>query len=121
MSNIYQKVALQNVRFFAYHGFYPIEQVLGSEFILDIETEFEVFDNGNDDLTQTINYERLYEIASVEMKNTRKLIEAVAHAILAQIRHEFLAVKMIRVAIRKMHPPLKGEVGNSLVELIFNR
>ena len=121
MSTIYQKVALQNVHFFAYHGFYPIEQVLGSEFILDIEIEFEVFNNGSDDLAQTVNYGRLYEIASVEMKNTRKLIEAVAHAILEQIRHEFLAVKRIRVVIRKMHPPVKGEVGNSLVELKFNR
>jgi len=55
------------------------------------------------------------------MKNTRKLIEAVAHAILEQIRHDFLAVKRIRVVIRKMHPPVKGEVGNSLVELKFNR
>ena len=63
----------------------------------------------------------MYEIASVEMKNTRKLIEAVAHAILEQIRHDFLAVKRIRVVIRKMHPPVKGEVGNSLVELKFNR
>lgn len=121
MSHIHQKIALQNVRFFAYHGFYPVEQILGNEFIVDIETEFDVFGNGNDDLRQTVNYERLHEIVSIEMRNTRKLIETVAHAILEKIRHEFLTVKTIRIAIRKLHPPVQGEVGNSLIELKFSR
>lgn len=121
MSTMYQKVALHNVRFFAYHGFYPVEQVLGSEFIVDIEAEFEVFGNGNDDLAQTVDYEKLYAIATAEMNNTRKLIETVAHGLLERIRHEFLAIKNIRVAIRKMHPPMQGEVGSSLVELKFSR
>ncbi len=121
MGTTRQKVALQGVRFFAYHGFYPEEQLLGNEFILDIETELEVYGNGNDDLSQTVNYERLFEIAKKEMNITRKLMETVAHSILAQIRHDFLAVKSIRISIRKLHPPLAGEVNSSLVELNFHR
>lgn len=121
MGTIRQKVGLEGIRFYSYHGFYPEEQILGADFILDIETEFEVFGSGEDDISNTVNYERLFEIASDEMKIPRKLLETVAHNILEQIRHEFLAVKNIRVAIRKMHPPLAGEVQNSFIELIFNR
>jgi len=121
MGIIRQKIALHGIRFFAYHGYYPEEQVLGGEFIVDIDTELEVYGNGNDNINNTVNYERLFSIAKSEMEIPRKLIETVAHGMLEKIRHEFLAVKIIRVAIRKMHPPLTGQVGNSLIELIFNR
>jgi len=121
MGTIRQKIALQGIRFFAYHGFYPEEQVLGCEYIVDIETELEVYGSGNDDIQHTVNYERLFSIAKIEMAVPRKLIETVAHGMLERIRHEFLAVQKIRLAIKKMHPPLAGQVENSLIELTFNR
>lgn len=121
MGIIRQKIALQGIRFFAYHGFYPEEQILGCEFIVDIDAELEVYGSGNDEIKHTVNYERLFDIAKSEMEIPRKLIETVAHGILEKVRHEFLVVKSIRVAIRKMHPPLAGQVENSLIELIFNR
>lgn len=121
MGTIRQKVALEGIRFYAYHGYYPEEQILGCEFLLDIETESEVYSSGSDELINTVNYERLFSIAKAEMNITRKLIETVAHSILEKIRHEFLLVKTIRISIRKMHLPLSGQVRNSLIELTFNR
>jgi 7,8-dihydroneopterin aldolase/epimerase/oxygenase len=121
MANIRQKVALEGIRFFSYHGFYPEEQLLGNEYMLDIETEAEVTDYGNEDITRTVNYERLLSIAQEEMTTPRKLLETAAHAMLEKIRHEFLSVTRIRVVIRKLNPPLTAEVNNSLIELNFSR
>lgn len=121
MGTIRQKVALQEMRFFAYHGFYPQEQIIGNEFLLDIETEMDVTGKGDEDISLTVNYERLFEIASEEMRKPRKLLETVAYSILEKIRMEFLSVKSIRIALRKLNPPVAGEVRNSLVELNFNR
>jgi dihydroneopterin aldolase len=121
MGIIKQRVSLNGVRFFSYHGFYPEEQILGTEFIVDIDTELEVYGSGADDIANTVNYERLLHIASEEMKIPRKLIETVAHSILERIRHEFLTVQMIRIAIHKMHPPMGAEVNNSTIELSFSR
>lgn len=121
MGTIRQKVSLEGVRFFAYHGLYPEEQILGTEFLVDVDTELEVFTAGEDDISNTVNYEKIFQIISHEMNNPRKLLETVAHAILEQIRHEFLAVKNIRVLIRKMHPPLGGQVKNSAIEVNYNR
>ncbi|WP_276361042.1 dihydroneopterin aldolase [Daejeonella sp. H1SJ63] len=121
MGTLRQKVSLEGVRFFAYHGFYPEEQLLGTEFMLDIEAETEVFGSGDDEISNTVNYERLFQIASEEMNVPRKLIETVAHSILDKIRHEFLAVQMIRVKIRKMYPPMGAEIRNSGIELVFKR
>lgn len=121
MNGIKQKVALNNIRFFSYHGYYPEEQLTGSAFYLDVETEFEVSENPADDLSKTVNYERLFEIASEEMKNTRKLLETAVWNILNRIKDEFEFVDHVRVAVRKVNPPLAGETGSSLVELNFSR
>lgn len=117
---ITQKVALEGVRFFAYHGYYPEEQKVGNEFLVDIETETVVEENLKDELSDTVNYERLFEIASFEMKTPRKLLETVAHRILKTILAEFSQLAKIRVGIRKLNLPVKGEVKNSLVELTYS-
>lgn len=121
MGTIRQKVCLEGIRFFSYHGFYPEEQILGTEFLVDIETELEIYGSGEDEISNTVNYERLFQISSTEMNIPRKLIETVAYSILEQIRHEFLTVTSIRIAIRKISPPLGAEVKNSSIELKFNR
>ena len=51
---IRQKVALEGVRFFAFHGFYPEEQLTGNEFMVDIVTEWDVSDDGHNDINITI-------------------------------------------------------------------
>jgi dihydroneopterin aldolase len=121
MGTIQQKIALQGARFFAFHGFYEEEQVVGSEFIANVETSLDGFATGHDDISRTVNYEVLYDIVSEEMKSPRKLIESVAYSILERIRLEFISVKYIKVSIQKLNPPLSGEVKHSLVELEFSR
>ena len=121
MASIKQRVILMDIRFYAFHGFYIEEQLLGCEFYVNIETESEVYNSGGDEIGNTVNYEKLFDIAASEMRKTQKLLETVAHSILDRIRHEFLGVKVIKVSIRKMHPPLGGQVNSSIIELIFNR
>jgi dihydroneopterin aldolase len=121
MTKIRQQVALHDVRFFAYHGFYPEEQKIGSVFYVDIETYFHPDKKISDDLMNTLNYERLFAIADAAMAQTSKLIETVAERILQELIHEFPYLERISVGIRKMHPPLAGEVGASVVNLSWTR
>jgi dihydroneopterin aldolase len=53
MPLIKQKVALEGIRFYAYHGFYPEEQKIGNEFFIDLETEMTVEENLSDELSKT--------------------------------------------------------------------
>lgn len=121
MTKIRQQVALNDVRFFAYHGFYPEEQKIGSVFYVDIETYFHPDRETGDNLVNTVNYERLFAIADAAMAQTSKLIETVAERILQELIHEFPYLEEISVRIRKMNPPLAGEVGASVVNLSWNR
>jgi len=110
------EINLNDAEFFAYHGFYPEEQLLGCRFLVDISVSFMPDNNlSEDELANTINYESLYIIACEEMRHTRKLIETVAQSIFDRIQHKYSFAKRISVSLKKMDPPLKGKVGHSSV------
>ncbi|WP_428331454.1 dihydroneopterin aldolase [Mucilaginibacter sp.] len=104
-------ISLHGAEFFAFHGFYPEEQKLGTKFIVDVEVDFVPLDDLKiDKIANTVDYEQLYSIIDSQMKQTRKLIETVAQAILTDIKEQFPFVKGITVSIKKLNPPLKGKV-----------
>jgi len=111
-------ISLHGAEFFAYHGWYPEEQKLGSQFIVNIDVDFFVEkDLEVDHISGTINYEQLYEIVEEQMKQTKKLIETVARNIVDDTKKRFPAAKSVRVSIKKLNPPLKGKVGYSCITL----
>lgn len=112
------KVALHEVKFFAYHGFYPEEQILGNHFLVDAEVTF--YPNKVDDeLANTVNYERLHSILIKEMQQPRKLMETLVQEMCDQIQLKFPFVETIRVSVKKLNPPLPGEVKYSFVEITW--
>jgi dihydroneopterin aldolase len=111
-------ISLHGAEFFAYHGWYPEEQKLGNQFIVDIDVDFDAEKHFSEDrLSNTINYEQLYEIVEEQMKQTKKLIETVARNILNDTKKRFPAAKNVRVSIKKLNPPLKGKVDYSCITL----
>lgn len=121
MAGIVKRISLEGVKIFAYHGYFPEEQIIGTPFSVDVFTEMESTDDDSDRLELTVDYGRLFEIVSEEMKISRKLLEKVAHSILVRIKDEFPAVSKITVSITKLSLPIKGEVRNSKVELAYLR
>lgn len=119
MKRAQQRVALSNARFFAYHGFYPQEQLLGTVFFVDIEVAFEreLQCGGEEDLGRTVNYAELYDIAKDEMAQPRKLLETVAEAMLLQVKARFGFLDRIQVRITKEHPPFGGDIAQAQVAL----
>src|ERR1700760_814491 len=111
-------ISIHGAEFFAYHGFYPEEQILGTQFIVDIDASFEPRkDFKSDELNDTLNYEQLYHIAEEQMKNPRKLLETVAQEIADEIKNRFQYTDNITVSVKKMHPPFKGKVEYSGVTI----
>lgn len=116
------KVALEGAEFFAYHGYYPEEQLLGTRFVVDIEVVFEnSYDFNDDKISNTVNYEALYLVAKTEMAHTRKLIETLAQAIIDGIIAQYPYIKVASVTIRKANPALGGPVRNSVVTISYNQ
>ncbi len=113
-------IAIHGAEFFAYHGFYPEEQKLGTKFVVDVEVDFRPVTAGirQDDISHTVDYEQLYEIVCNEMKHTRKLIETVAQAMADGIKTKYPFADSVQVVLKKMHPPMAGKVDHSSVTIV---
>lgn len=112
-------VALEQLRFFAYHGFYAEEGVLGNDFLLDIYVSFPEPEEV-EALSETVNYAALYDIAREAMVVPQPLLEQVVYDISGIIHQRFPNITQTKVALRKMNPPMAGEIRNSLVVLEKN-
>lgn len=120
METTRQYVALTDLRFYAFHGYYPEEQVLGNEFTVAIRTGFCKQEGIADELDRTVNYQTLYNIVEAEMQLARKLLETVAETVLSRIRTEFPFVDEIEVTICKNQPPFGADRAKATVTLNWN-
>ena len=112
------KIALEGMTFFARHGYYEEEQVLGNEFVVDIYVETNLDSVAmRDDLLTAVNYENIYLIAQYEMNKPSKLLEHVGARIASQVKAKAgTMLQTVNVVIRKKNPPLGGRVKYSIVD-----
>ncbi len=118
MHNCIQTVALKDVKCFAYHGYYPEEQLTGIYFTVDVTVTFLPNDD-TENLQRTVNYEILNNIILEEMRNTRKMLETVVKVILDRIITHYPFVQSAEVGIKKLNPPMPGQIGHSFVQLSY--
>lgn len=118
---IIQKVALREVRFFSPIGFYEEEQVVGNEFFVNVEVTFPFQNSDAEDLSNTVNYEELYQILVEVMTPKRKLLESALEDMLDLIVKKYSFTESIRVSIRKINPPFGGDLANSEVTLTYTK
>jgi 7,8-dihydroneopterin aldolase/epimerase/oxygenase len=116
-------IALEGMRFFAYHGLYEEEQLMGTHFILDIELKTDVTfantieEHEVDKVIGTINYETVYEICKIEMSKPQKLLETVVKNIMVALKWQFQNIFQLRIKIKKLNPPVGGTVASSSIEV----
>ncbi len=118
VQNYIQTVALRDVKCYAFHGYYPEEQLTGIYFMVDVVVTFTP-NTDTENLERTVNYEILNNIILDEMKNTRKMLETVVKSILDRVVKNYPFVHTAEVGIRKLNPPMPGEIGHSFVQLIY--
>jgi 7,8-dihydroneopterin aldolase/epimerase/oxygenase len=111
-------IAIEGMEFFAYHGCFKEEQIIGTRFTVDIYMETDTREaEKTDDLTTTVNYQAVYAVVKDEMEIKSKLLEHVARRILDRICKDYLQITSCRIKISKMNPPVGGKVEKVSVEL----
>lgn len=104
-------ISIESMKFFAYHGCFSEEQVIGNEFLVDISFEVNTLEaEKSDDLTKTIDYQSVYEVIKAEMLIKSKLLENVAYRIMSSVNKNFPDIKNITIKISKLNPPIGGKV-----------
>ena len=111
-------IALEGMQFYAYHGYYKEERLIGTDYIVDVYIQADV-DNAavSDDLSETINYETIYHICEGVMREPSKLLENVAKRISLGIKNNYWFIQEMKIRVRKLNPPLGGRVASSYVEV----
>ena len=107
------QIHIENMEFYAFHGHYREEQIVGNKFLVDltIETDMQA-PSESDNLKDAVNYQRAYQIVKAEMEKKSHLLEHIAGRILKSLYAELEGIKKIRVKVSKMNPPVGGKTGS---------
>ncbi len=102
------RIELKGVECFGYHGVFPEEKREGQKFIVDITCWLDFSGAAAaDDLTQTINYAELAELAVEVVEGpARDLIETVATEVAERALAAQPALYAIEVTVHKPQAPI---------------
>lgn len=111
------QISLEGMKFYAYHGVYEEEQIIGNYYKVDvyIQTSFGKAAS-TDDVFDTINYETVYLICQAEMRKKVQLIETLIERIIAALKHQFSTMQAVQVRIEKANPIPGVQLSHSAVE-----
>ena len=106
-------ISIEEMEFYAYHGCFKEEQIIGTRFLVDLYLETDTTDAENSDkLDDTVNYQEVYLLVKREMEIKSKLLEHVGRRILNSISEQFPQIVSAEIKISKMNPPLGGKMKN---------
>ncbi len=105
------KIILEGMQFYGYHGVHAEERTLGQSFIVDIEIVLDLRPAGlSDDIGDTVSYSVIHAIVKGEVEGPPKsLLESLAEGIAQKVISNDL-VASTKVRVRKANPPIKGAV-----------
>ena len=103
------RIILEGMQFYGYHGVNPEERVLGQRYVVDLVAEIDLNAAGQSDrLEDTVSYSHLYRaVRSVMEGDPRNLLESAAQAIADRVLAEF-PIDAVTVTVRKPSPPVRG-------------
>lgn len=117
------KIYLNEMEFYGYHGVLQEETKLGQRFRVNIVAELDFQEAGKtDNLEKTVSYAEIYEVCKkiVEGK-PYKLIEAVAEKIAEEVLTTFTLIERLTVMVVKPDPPIPGHYRSVAVEITRGR
>ncbi len=111
-------IEIEGMEFFAYHGCYETERIVGNKFVVyaRMEADCEAA-AATDDIGRALNYASAYEVIAREMMVTSHLLEHVCKRIIDALLLAFPQIEHVTVKVSKMNPPLGGKIGATSVTL----
>ncbi len=112
-------IKLNDMEFYAYHGCFKEETLVGNYFCVDITIETDTtIPELTDNIEDALNYVLVYEAVAKEMAIPSKLVENVAKRSMDAIYATFpTQIKHLEITIAKKNPPLGIKMGSVSVTL----
>lgn len=117
------KIYLNQMEFYGYHGVFPEENRLGQRFIVDLIISLDLKRAGEtDELEYSVNYGEVFQLCQKIVEGEPyKLLETVAENIAASVLKEFTLVNDVTVKLIKPDPPIPGHYKSVAVEITRRR
>lgn len=104
-------IEIEGMEFYAYHGHYKEEQIVGNRFLLDCIIEADCLPAAkSDDIIDAVNYQTAYKIIKAEMQKKSHLLENIAGRILDSLHENLTGIKKVTIKVSKMNPPMGGKI-----------
>ena len=117
------RILVQRIAVFAYHGLLEEEARLGQRFYISLDCRLDLGQAGcSDDVAHTVSYADLTAIA-IRIATQRRfaLIEALAEAIAAEILDGFPPLHAVSVRVDKPSAPVPAVIEGVAVEITRTR
>jgi len=115
-------ISLEDMEFHAFHGCLEHEKKLGNTFIVTLRFRIDTQLAGiTDQLSDTLNYQLVYDLVKKEMETPAQLIEHLAQRILNKVFDTFPEILHTELKLKKLNPPLGGKVSSVSIEIEEDR
>ncbi len=99
------------MEFYAYHGCFKEEQVIGNRFLVDLEIDVDTsLAETSDRLQDTVNYQAVYNEVKMAMGHKSHLLEHLSRRIVDALNKQFPDIRKIKLKVSKMNPPIGGRM-----------
>lgn len=117
--NLVDKIYLQQLQFYGFHGLLPEENKLGQRFQVDAILYLDLAKAGkSDDMNHSIHYGYAYQcIKEVVEGEAKNLLEAVAENIADKLLSTFSLLQACNIKLIKPDPPIPGHYQSVAVEI----
>ena len=100
-------IEIEGMDFFAYHGCFKEERVIGTRFTVDAWLTTDTLEaETSDNLKDTINYQAVYALIRQEMEKHSHLLEHVARRIVDALYTDFKTLAHVKIKVSKLNPAL---------------
>ncbi len=116
-------ITLKGLTFTGKHGYYKEEREQGNRFEVDAVASGNFKESiKQDDLAKTFNYELVEKIAEELFRGkSEKLIEKLCFEIGERIFEESQLVKVLKISVRKLNPPIKTKAEYAEITMEWKR
>lgn len=104
-------IEIEGMEFYAFHGHFKQEQIVGNKFLVNISIETNCTKAGiTDNLNDALDYQKVYNLIKKEMDQKSFLLENICSRILDRLYLEFNNIEKASIKVSKINPPMGGQI-----------
>ena len=115
-------IRMEGMKFHAFHGVLPQENLVGAYFYIDLNLKTDFTRAAEtDDLQGTVSYADIYAAVKEEMSVPSQLLEHVCQRIARRLFQDFPSIEAIDIRLSKENPPMGACAKSIGVEVHYIR